>query len=531
MDLQLLLIFLSLSSAVGTIWRSTMVFPVRYNVGWITVSIVLFLVAGIGWLVIPDQFAFVLGGVWLVLYALPLALSRMIGRLSARGRFETARKISYVSRLFHPFDGWWSQPLNITATQLERTGQFDAAVQIYSQLAQSNPLFRDTFTVRMYQIKGDWQALIDDFGGRLDDPSIKINIYLLMLYVRALGEVGRLNEMVATLAKFQPRFQTSPAYWQTALLFGLAFTGDRAGLEHLIDNHAPNQPDALRDYWLAVAEQSSGNVLEAEAIFTRLKDSGDPQVSVRAAERLSRGLSVRGEEVSADSREIIAEQMSLMTSQARYTVFSARGNRPRTAILTMLLILANAVVFLMEIDRGGSTDLRTLYDMGALWASAVVDGEEWWRLVNAIFLHYGWLHLILNMLALFIIGGFVETTLGRVRMLLVYCVAGVGASAMIVWMTQVGWITPSLTVGASGAIMGLFGASAAILLIGWRMERVSIARNYLTRITMIIIIQAIIDILIPQTSFTGHLSGAVIGFMVAFPMYFWMTHRQTRVTG
>lgn len=531
MDLQLLLIFVSLSSAVGTLWRSTMVFPVRYNVGWIIVSVVLLLVAGVGWLVIPDQFAYVLGGVWLALYAVPLVLSRVIARLSVSGRFEAARNVSYISRLFHPFDGWWSQPLNIYATQLERTGHFDAAVEIYSQLAQENPLFRDSFTVRMYQIKGDWQALIDDFGSRLDDPAIKINGYLLMLYVRALGEVGRVNDMVAALAQFQPRFQISPVSWHTALLFGLAFSGDRAGLEHLLDHHAPKQPEALREYWLAVAEQSSGNVREAEAIFTRLRDSKDAQVSMRAMERLSRGLSVPGEEVSAESRRILTEQMALITSNARYTVFSARGNRQRIAILTWLLILANALVFLMEIDRGGSTNIRTLYDMGALWASAVVDGGEWWRLVNAIFLHYGWLHLVLNMLALFIIGGFVETTLGRVRTLIVYCVAGVGASAMIVWMTQAGWIAPSVTVGASGAIMGLFGASAAILLIGWRMEQVSIARNHLTRITLLIFIQAIIDILVPQTSFTGHLSGAIIGFMVAFPMYFWMTRRQTRVTG
>ena len=78
---------------------------------------------------------------------------------------------------------------------------------------------------------------------------------------------------------------------------------------------------------------------------------------------------------------------------------------------------------------------------------------EWWRLITSAFLHYGPIHLGLNMLALYWGGRVLEHVIGSWRYLLLYLAAGVAGSAGALWLSP-----NEATVGASGAIFGIFGA-------------------------------------------------------------------------
>ncbi len=84
---------------------------------------------------------------------------------------------------------------------------------------------------------------------------------------------------------------------------------------------------------------------------------------------------------------------------------------------------------------------------------AGVTHGEWWRLITAAFLHYGPLHLGLNMLALYWYGPVLEQIIGRWRYLLLYLVAGLAGSAGALYVSP-----NDITVGASGAIFGVLGA-------------------------------------------------------------------------
>ncbi len=70
-----------------------------------------------------------------------------------------------------------------------------------------------------------------------------------------------------------------------------------------------------------------------------------------------------------------------------------------------------------------------------------------------------------------------------------------------------------LTVGASGSIMGLVGATAALMLRGWLREKALTARRRLVAILLIIAMQTVFDSVVPQVSMTAHLSGALVGFI------------------
>jgi membrane associated rhomboid family serine protease len=82
---------------------------------------------------------------------------------------------------------------------------------------------------------------------------------------------------------------------------------------------------------------------------------------------------------------------------------------------------------------------------------------EWWRLVTPMFLHYGPLHLAMNMYSLFFAGTILETVIGRWRFVVLYLVSGVAGSAGAFL-----WSPNAIGVGASGAIFGVLGALYAL---------------------------------------------------------------------
>jgi rhomboid protease GluP len=144
----------------------------------------------------------------------------------------------------------------------------------------------------------------------------------------------------------------------------------------------------------------------------------------------------------------------------------------------------------------------------------LIDGE-WWRLVTALFLHAGLAHLVFNVLALYSLAPFVERSLGSLRFLLVYFGSGVGGLAIVTWATYAFELNDRIVVGASGAIMGLVGATGAILAHAARAQGSLVARERLRAVGTIIGLQIVFDILVPQTSASAHLLGAGLGFLLA----------------
>ena len=152
----------------------------------------------------------------------------------------------------------------------------------------------------------------------------------------------------------------------------------------------------------------------------------------------------------------------------RRAVRSASGSLSlRGPFVTFTLIGINVGVFLLQLLMGAglSTNTGWIYEHGVLVSSAVdsagqvvgVAEGDWWRLGTAMFLHYGPLHLGMNMLVLWFIGPPLEDYLGHGRYALLYLVSGLaGAAGALIYSPN------ALTVGASGAIWGLMGAAVVL---------------------------------------------------------------------
>jgi membrane associated rhomboid family serine protease len=200
---------------------------------------------------------------------------------------------------------------------------------------------------------------------------------------------------------------------------------------------------------------------------------------------------------------------------------AAANIRRRASVTTALLVLIGAV-FLLEIVNGGPGSLMTgpsglkLIDLGASVALAQLpNGDvvgiatgQYWRLVSAMFLHAGLLHIAFNAYALWIFGSVVEQELGRLRFLLIYFATGIVASA-----ASYAFGPNAVGVGASGAIFGIFGAFVTY---NYRRRHLAIAAARLRSAVTIVVINMVLALSIQGIDWRAHVGGFLAGLFAGF---------------
>jgi len=176
--------------------------------------------------------------------------------------------------------------------------------------------------------------------------------------------------------------------------------------------------------------------------------------------------------------------------------------------VTSSLIALNLLVYLVEIFCSGSVvgfDSRQLFDCGGVYGPAVVMGGEWWRLVAAIFLHGGLTHLLLNMVSLFIVGRMMERFFSRWSYLSIYLLAGIGG-----FVASLAVHPATVTVGASGAIFGIFGAIGGYFLFH-RHRMGERFRMLVKEFAVILGLNLFLGLAIPGIDMSAHIAGFLLG--------------------
>ncbi|MDT0307002.1 rhomboid family intramembrane serine protease [Streptomyces sp. DSM 44917] len=197
----------------------------------------------------------------------------------------------------------------------------------------------------------------------------------------------------------------------------------------------------------------------------------------------------------------------------------ARAARPRTLaggvvaadprMVTGILLGLNLAVFLAVLVVGD----RLVTDLGMLGRSldtrtyaivGVAEGE-WYRMLTSAFLHQQPWHLAFNMLGLWFLGPPLEAALGRVRFLALYLLSALAGSALSYVLAE-----PNvLSLGASGAIFGLFGATAVL------MRR---SRQDMRPILVLLAVNLVITFVWPDIAWQAHIGGLVAGGVIALAM-------------
>jgi membrane associated rhomboid family serine protease len=170
-----------------------------------------------------------------------------------------------------------------------------------------------------------------------------------------------------------------------------------------------------------------------------------------------------------------------------------------------------------------------LLRLGALERTRVIENNEWFRLVAPMFLHAGLVHFVLNMLALFFIGGIVERKHGTAEVILVFMFTGIGGN-----IASTLFMSPSISVGASGGIFGLLGVCLADIMINWDLLTLKNYRDVLDpafkgfpygTVLFGIFAEIAINVMVGLTPYVdqfAHVAGLLYGIGFGIPFLRWL---------
>ena len=177
-------------------------------------------------------------------------------------------------------------------------------------------------------------------------------------------------------------------------------------------------------------------------------------------------------------------------------------NRHNSDFSLHILLATNLALFIVPYM---SNTLEEVQWLGGIFTPALNNGE-YYRLISSMFIHFGFVHLFLNMTALFKYGSYVIETFGNFRFLFIYMFTGL-ASSIGVWFLQ----NPNtLTAGASGALYGLSGFIIAYLGISQNYRIGNVTRKD----TKDMFVYLILWNVIPSISVIGHVSGMFAGLLL-----------------
>lgn len=198
-----------------------------------------------------------------------------------------------------------------------------------------------------------------------------------------------------------------------------------------------------------------------------------------------------------------------------------------TPYVTLGLILLNVAMFFagmsiavnrdVSVERylaGGNQETGIiLYTLGSVNRDAVVVGNAWWRLIAYQFLHFGLLHLLLNMLFLYNVGPILETMWRHSRFIFLYLISGIGGATGML-------LAHSGGAGASGSLCGIFASMAVFIM--WNREHLppQFVSQSMRQLMLNAIIIVIISTAVPNVSGSGHLGGAIAGAVVSVPLMY-----------
>ncbi len=497
--------------SVGSIIVQLLRLPNQKNkLGILAFPIIVLVLTGIFFLVQPDSAGWWSGLVCLLLLIVPSLGLRWLGRLVRRGQYQKAVALASFVRWLHPFSGGWQLPQIFQALHLLQQGELAPAEEIITKYRLSQSVWADVAWALFLLASRRYAELLAWLKEDIGLERLTQRPDLIRPYLSALAEKGDIEAMVAEYFRLKGSLKHQ-AYTAHLLLLRLslfAYTKRLAIVERILNEYLADIPTDMQRYWRATAMSWSAE--DAQVVFRQLEHSQIYALRVGAASRLADAASEKPVQLTVECSQMLADEEKEVEESLHIKASSKafRGERkPWVSWFLILAMVGSFVVF--ELLPGGEYSPDHLFKMGAMVSRPYLNGE-WWRLLTSLFLHLGWLHLVFNAYALLLLGPFVERKLRIWRFVFLYFFCGI----LAMWISALTSV-PRLIIGASGSIMGLLGATGAIMLQQFRKRRSSVTRKFLWNVLLVLVLQTTFDILTPNVSMTAHLSGFFAGFLVA----------------
>ena len=181
--------------------------------------------------------------------------------------------------------------------------------------------------------------------------------------------------------------------------------------------------------------------------------------------------------------------------------------------VTLVLIVLNAIMFLITEMTGPSYSSKHLIEMGALTNLKVNQGE-YWRFISSMFLHSGMRHLTNNMLSLYVIGLMLEKRVGSLKFAIIYLISGIGGNIGEYLLHERAGSTV-VAVGASGAVFGVMGALLWVLI----KHKGRIPGMDLRRMLIYVALSVYMGLAGANIANGAHIAGLIVGFIITTVLY------------
>lgn len=181
--------------------------------------------------------------------------------------------------------------------------------------------------------------------------------------------------------------------------------------------------------------------------------------------------------------------------------------------VTLTIILSNLVVFFAMVANGlgfsaSSLTANEVLGWGANFNPFTLDGDSW-RIFSSMFVHGGYAHLAINMIALYFLGSDLENYVGKVEFGIIYILCGIGGGLGSLW-----WNVYTVSVGASGAIFGLYGFNLVVSII----EEVRMNHS-IFKLIINFVLFVVVNLIFGEymnVDHAGHFGGLFAGIFIAF---------------
>ena len=476
--------------------------------GWVLVQSLVLAAAVAALAFGKPELAYAAAAGWvLFVYGPRLAQQRAQGRF-AELDFDAAARWARIAAVLHPFDGAQDQAKLILAQGEAIRGRTERARALLAELERS-PRLRQFVELELLRLDGDWRAIVEHLDA---EPRAAFDPMLAMPYLRALGETGDTSRLLTTYEKL-PVFIRRLAHVRLVVV---AFSARPELAEALFDGPLARDPPLSRSYWLAVAEQASGDSAAAAQRLGALI-SADVLAAQAKKRLLSPAPLVSGATLSPEARRVL-DALAREIREVRALPGPRTASRPPFATLALMGVLA--VVFVVGKMRNENyTD--ALEELGALVLPPErAGGGAWWRVVTAGFLHVNATHLAMNLFGLWVLGRAVERGFGPLPMFVAFFASSVGAYTTGLFFMPATAEHPAIALGASAGVFGLVGALGSYAAVGFLRRRNRWFGRQLVGMVLVVGIQLVFDAFHPGVSSFLHLAGAAWGAALAVPFAF-----------
>lgn len=183
-------------------------------------------------------------------------------------------------------------------------------------------------------------------------------------------------------------------------------------------------------------------------------------------------------------------------------------------ICTIIIVAVNVIIFFVLSFFGMTEDAEFLLGHGAMYVPYILELGEYYRIFTSMFLHFGFDHLMNNMVMLLVIGWNLEPEIGKIKFLLIYIVSGLGGNLLSAWW-DVHIRAYAVAAGASGAVFGIIGALLYIALKNQGNVGTVSGRG----LVVIAALSLYYGFTAGGVDNAAHIGGLVTGFLLSFLLY------------